>query len=84
MKKENNKMTIEKLAVMVAGGFEHIDKKFELVDKRFDHLENRMDGLELKISSAASSWSHEFERLHDWVSDLDERMNRVEDKVAGK
>ncbi len=92
MKKENKreeKMTLEKLAVMVAGGFEHMGDRIDglegdlkSVKKVVEHLDVRMDGLEFKISSAAASWIHDFDRLHDWMEEIDERVNRLEDKVT--
>ncbi len=88
---KKREMTIEKLAVMVAGGFEQMDKRFEQVDskfkqvdKRFDHMESRLDGLELKISSASASWVHKFDRLHSWIEELDGRVNKIEDKMVGR
>ena len=35
--------TIEGLAIMVAKGFDGVDKRFKEVDKRFDNLEERMN-----------------------------------------
>ncbi len=91
MKKEEKGMTIDKLATMVARGFEDVSEKVSEVKsdvnelkKSVDHLDRKVDGLELKISAYASSWSNDFDRLHDWVEDLDNRMNKVEDRVAQK
>ena len=84
MKKEGKNMTLDGLAIIVARGFDHVDKKFDNLedkfDKKFDHLENRIDGVELKISSVSASWIHEFDRLHDWMEEIDARVNRLEDK----
>ena len=80
-------MELEDLAVMVKNGFDHVDKRFVGMDRRFDDLEVRLskkiDGLELRIGSYASSWDKNFDNLHQWVSELDKRVNKIEDKIVG-
>src|SRR3989344_5424758 len=41
-KKNNNGITLDKLANMVAGGFEGVDKKFEDVDKKLEDIDKKM------------------------------------------
>jgi len=41
-KKKQSKMTLDKLAIMVANGFESVDKRFSDVNKRFDDMEIKM------------------------------------------
>jgi archaellum component FlaC len=43
--KKIKKVTIDDLAVMVAEGFERVDKRFNGVDKRFDKIEEDVFGL---------------------------------------
>ena len=74
------KVTIEDLAVMVKHGFDQTTTKEDLRNNE-ERLSRRIDGLELKISAYASSWSHDFQRLHEWVEDLSERLENVEHKV---
>ena len=95
MKKEKKVMSVEALAsvvskgfedlaMMTANGFDEVNKRLDKVEKNVEHLDHKVDGLELKISAYASSWSNDFDRLHDWVEELDNRMNKMEDKVAQK
>lgn len=49
-----------------------------------ERLTRRIDGVEIRVASHASSWDKEYVRLHDWVSDLDQRINKLEDKSVKK
>jgi hypothetical protein len=57
MEKEFNNTTNDDLAMMIAKGFEGVDKRFEDMDKRFDRIENilledhrkRIEKLELEM-----------------------------------
>ena len=40
--KKNKKVTIDGLAIMVAEGFDRVDKRFEGVDKRFDKVDENI------------------------------------------
>lgn len=97
MKSKNKKVTIiEDLAVMVKKGFDEIrsemgtkkdinELRVELkgeIKELGDQLNHRMEGIELKVSSYASSWEREHSQLHDWVTELDKRINKLEDKVS--
>ena len=42
---------IDALTVIVANGFEQVDKRFEQVDQRFDRLEHRVDALDRDVSA---------------------------------
>lgn len=42
---------IDGLAVVVAHGFEQVDKRFEQVDKRFEQMDNRLDRMEGRIDN---------------------------------
>ena len=93
---KNKKVTIEDLAVMVKKGFDEIrsemgtkkdlnELRVELkcdIKELGEQLNHRMEGVELKISSYASSWEREHSQLHDWVTELDKRVNKLEDKVT--
>lgn len=43
------KITTDDLAIMVAKGFDGIDKRFDGVDSRLDKVENRLDKVEEKV-----------------------------------
>ena len=71
------KTTIDDLAVMVKGGFEHMEEKF---DKRMGSLENRMDGLEQgqeEIKLRLDNVAYRFELV-----ELQRRVELVEKKVG--
>ena len=78
-KRQKKEITIDELAQMVARGFESTASKTDIreMEKRLDR---RIDGLEIKFSAYASQWSQDFERLHDWVKELDQRIGAVEKK----
>ena len=81
--KEIKTMSIDDLAIIVANGFDHLSGKIENdIGKLKDHVDRRMDGLELKISSEVSGWNREFDRLHEWMEELDKRVNKIEDKIV--
>jgi uncharacterized protein YllA (UPF0747 family) len=48
MKKEtkNHEITIEQLAIMVAKGFERVDKRFDKVEERLDDIDYRLSKIE--------------------------------------
>ena len=83
------KMTIEDLAVMVNKGFAETATKGELRELRtemhngFKRVDQKIEALDFKIASVASSWNKDFERLHSWMMEIDERLTKVEAK-SGK
>jgi len=46
----DKKITIEKLALMVQGGFNGVDKRLDGVDKRLDGVDKRLDKIEKDVS----------------------------------
>ena|SRR3989344_4741292 len=66
-KKNNNGITLDKLANMVAGGFEGVDKKFEDVDKKLEDIDKKM------------VTKDEFRSLEKKVDKLDYQMDEVYD-----
>lgn len=75
------KAALEALAVMTTNRFDGVEDE---VDKLRHHMDKRFEGLELKVSSYASGWSRDFDRLHEWMEELDKRVNKVEDKLVRK
>lgn len=82
-------MKLEDLARMVERGFEATASKQDLtalaskqdladLEKRIQH---QIDGIDLKISAYASRWTEDFEKLHDWVKEIDSRVRFVEKQV---
>ena len=67
------KHDIDKLAQMIARGFEDTATKSDIRD-----LDRRIEGLEMKVSSYASRWTDDFAKLHDWVQELDGRVKFLE------
>ncbi len=71
---KKNNVTIDDLAVMVAKGFEHIDKKFEVIDKRFDAIDKRFDVIDERFNKIDQT-------LYEMQSDIltiKERLNKIE------
>ncbi|HUC88828.1 MAG TPA: hypothetical protein VMR49_02225 [Candidatus Paceibacterota bacterium] len=52
MKKVTNKknMTIDNLAIMVAKGFESVDKRFDGVDKRFESVDKDIADIKIDLN----------------------------------
>ncbi|MCI0565694.1 hypothetical protein L0Y46_00695 [bacterium] len=47
-------MTIDDLAVMVAAGFEGVDRRFEGVDRRFEGVDKKFERIEHKMEGMAT------------------------------
>jgi hypothetical protein len=74
MDKENaTKADIEKLAEMIARGFDDAATKSDIRD-----LDRRIEGLEMKVSSYASRWTEDFAKLHEWVQEHESRLRFLE------
>lgn len=93
IKRMATKDDLEDLAIMTARGFGDVSGRLnklkdsvvglkEEMKKGFDHLENRIDGVEFKLSSNASAWTKDSDHLHEWVGELDKRVNKIEDKIV--
>ena len=69
IKAKVEKMTIEKLAIMVANGFEKTATKEEILmlDKRISTLETSVSKLDFKVASGHDS---RFERIEDSLRQL--------------
>lgn len=87
-------MEIEDLAVMVKGGFDDMGTRISglenrinsleaRVDTGFTHMGHRIDALETRVSYMASSRSKDMERAFEWLKELDERVNTLEDNAVG-
>lgn len=47
---KKSEMTLEKLAVMVANGFNEIHDKFDQVDIKFEQVDKRFDAIDQKLN----------------------------------
>ncbi len=74
-KSKKSKMTMDKLAMMVAKGFAGVDKKFEVVDKRFDKVEEDIKDIRLDILNLGDRFVsyHTFDSLANRVKVLEEK-----------
>ena len=72
----------ESLARTVNTAFETHQREY--LEPRLSRLHHSIEGLELKVSASASSWSQDFERLHEWVLDIEERLTALEHSKAKK
>ncbi|OGF69254.1 hypothetical protein A3H65_00445 [Candidatus Giovannonibacteria bacterium RIFCSPLOWO2_02_FULL_45_14] len=77
MPKKN--MTIDDLAAMTNRGLEGVKKEISgEMRENTDRILRAVDGLELKISAYASSWDRNFDKLHEWMKDHEERLTVLE------
>ena len=80
----------EDLAVMVARGFDAVDKRFEQVDKKFDGVDRRFDILESKLSQKIDGLTNRIDDLalnratREEVKILEHRIGRIEEKIGLK
>ncbi len=71
---------LEKLAGMVARGFDAVDKRFEAVDARFEHLESRINTLETEMHNGFRSVNERIDKLQEVqipLSEQDELWQRI-------
>lgn len=79
MKKAAPKMTLEKLAMMVAGGFARIDERMETMttkadmDKRFEKIEKDLQGIRGEILKQGDKFVSQ-ESLNSRISALETRV----------
>jgi hypothetical protein len=50
----SGRMNLEKLARMIAAGFEAVELRFQMLELRLEKLEKRMDGIDFKIDEKVS------------------------------
>lgn len=83
MKKVEKKMEIEDLAVMVQRGFEDMRQGFraDLRDVE-SRLGDKIEAVDMRLGSYILDTDKRFDDTHEWVSELDGRVNKVEDKLA--
>ena len=65
---------LDDLAIVIAKGFESVDRRFENVDKRLDSVENRLTSVEKKIDDMDY-------RLAQIENSHSRRLDLVEDKI---
>lgn len=49
---------LENLALMVAKGFEHVDKRFEQIDSRFDLMDQRFEQVDKRFEQVDRRFAH--------------------------
>jgi len=93
MKKKTQKkknMTIDGLAVIVAKGFDAVDKRFDAVDKRFDAVDKRFDSLEERLTNKINGLDQRIDDLalnratRDELRIIQLRVDRLEKKTGLK
>ena len=80
-KDKKGKMTIDKLAIMVAMGFETSNKNLELfkfdTNIHFNNLETDMKSVKKDISEL----KEKVDDMHDTVMSYDKRIEKLEEKI---
>lgn len=62
---KNHEITIDQLAIMVAKGFENIEKRFDGVGKRFDKVDERLDDLDYRLSKIEGNHERRIDILEE-------------------
>ena len=94
------KITLDDLARMVKQSLDETATKHDLTDfakeikrvfaSKDDIRESEkrilraVEGVEFKIASSASTWNKDFERLHGWIMEIDERLTMMEAKAKSR
>lgn len=90
-KSKAKETTIDKLAMMVAKGFEHVDKRFDNVDKRFEQVDQRFEQVDKnfsRIEATLSTMQRDIEEIQremvykDEMENLMARVKYVEMKLG--
>ena len=79
MEKSEEKMTLDKLAQMMAKGFENTASKEDIigVNTRVDSIENKADGIETKIDILAKKLDHTDARIARIEADMKEIRGNI-------
>lgn len=73
--KKTKKVTIDGLAIMVAGGFERVDKKFDKLEKKIDKIDEDVKDIRKDILNLGDRFVsyHTFDALANRVKILEEK-----------
>ena len=95
--KKGKKVSTEELAIMIAEGFEGVDKKFESADQKFDSMDKKFDSIDKKFEVLESKLSQKIDGLGNRIDHLvgskvswdahkrlEDRVVRLEDTVGVK
>jgi predicted nucleic acid-binding Zn-ribbon protein len=63
--------SIEKLAVLMADGFERVDARFDTIDTRFDAIDGRLDSINARLRY-----------IENELVDIHRRLDRLEEQGA--
>lgn len=85
MSQEEN-ITTNELARMIAKGFEQVDKRFEQVDKRFEQVDQKLNKIDQRLDIVEQDLSDIKIKVDHKVSEyqfreLTERVEILEEKV---
>ncbi|MDO8492161.1 MAG: hypothetical protein Q7S34_00780 [bacterium] len=77
-----DKMTLDKLAQMVAHEFNVIGNKFTGVDARFDALDKKIDDLDKKMENGFDEVKQRLDRgIQPQLDDHAHRIKKIEEKI---
>ena len=81
MDKNDNNVTLDDLARMVADGFKQNDNHFAKIEKRLERLEARLDGVDRRLDDLADKVAP-IQQLEKFITeDVFERVQRLEQQV---
>ena len=90
MVKIAKKITIDRLAVMIKGGFDEVDKQFVAVNAKIDGVDRRLsakiDGVDARVQNLQKQMDNVCQDIGIIKSQLSlvERLERLERKVFGQ
>jgi archaellum component FlaC len=80
MEKQNGKITLDDLAVMIQKGFDNVDDRLKTVNGRFDSIETQLGSLEMSqedIKLRLTEVAHRFE-----LRELTKRVEKIEKQLT--
>lgn len=70
---------LEKLAIMVARGFDAVDKRFEDVDKRFEDVDKRFADMDRRFDHIESRIDTVETEMHNGFRSVNERIDKLQE-----
>lgn len=78
IKKE--KITLDKLAVIIQGDFNRMEKRFDGIDSRFGNVEDRLGGVEGRLGNVENRLGS----VEDCLGNVENRLDYVEKNMVTK
>ncbi len=79
-KTTKKEITLDDLALMIAKGFDSVDKRFERVDKRFERVDEHFEKIEKRLDKIEADLNKKVDKID--YNTLTYRVEKLEKKFA--